>query len=299
MVKNRIDMADKGISQFFMAKVANMPGIEFMEGDFAICSSIDEIPLPKDPGRIDAAIVGLCLCGNIKLCINLNDYVISKNQIVLIMPDQIIRLGKKSRDYKGIYILASKNFIDEMLPYFNQLSIFLYVKEHPVTDLSNEEVNIFKEYHSFLWKKVQMKDNAYRKEISRNLLLALLYEAYGMFSKHRLPESRKTRQEELFADFIKLVRLNFRREHFVSFYADKLCITSKYLSLLVKSVSGRSASVWIDEYVILEAKALLTSSKLTIKQISDTLGFVSQSFFGKFFRRHTGASPRKFRGGAC
>lgn len=276
-----------------------MPGIEFMDTDFAICNTLEEVPLPKDPGRIDAAIVGLCVCGSIRLRINLDDYQISKNQIVLIMPDQIIQLGKKSKDYKGIYILASKNFINEMLPYFNQLSIFLYVKEHPVTDLSAEEVNIFKEYHSFLWKKLKMRDNAYRKEISRNLLLALLYEAYGMFSKHRLPETRKTRQEELFADFVKLVQLNFRREHSVSFYADKLCITSKYLSLLVKSVSNRSASVWIDEYVILEAKALLTSSTLTIKQISDTLGFVNQSFFGKFFRRHAGVSPRKFRGAAC
>lgn len=290
-------MADKDISQYFMAKAANMPGIEFMESDFAICNSLDGIPMPKDPGRIDAAIVGLCLSGTIELSINLDQYVISKNQIVLIMPDQIIQLGKKSGSYKGIYILASKNFINEMLPYFNQLSIFLYVKEHPVTDLSTEEVSIFKEYHSFLWKKISVKENAYRKEISRNLLLALLYEAYGMFSKHRVPEPHKTRQEELFADFVHLVQLNFRKEHSVSFYADKLCITSKYLSLLVKSVSGRSASVWIDEYVILEAKALLTSSKLTIKQISDTLGFVNQSFFGKFFRRHAGASPRKFRGG--
>ncbi|MCI1734046.1 MAG: helix-turn-helix domain-containing protein [Bacteroidales bacterium] len=292
-------MASENISQFYMAKAANMPGIEFMDTDFAICNTLEEVPLPKDPGRIDAAIVGLCVCGSIRLRINLDDYQISKNQIVLIMPDQIIQLGKKSKDYKGIYILASKNFINEMLPYFNQLSIFLYVKEHPVTDLSAEEVNIFKEYHSFLWKKLKMRDNAYRKEISRNLLLALLYEAYGMFSKHRLPETRKTRQEELFADFVKLVQLNFRREHSVSFYADKLCITSKYLSLLVKSVSNRSASVWIDEYVILEAKALLTSSTLTIKQISDTLGFVNQSFFGKFFRRHAGVSPRKFRGAAC
>ncbi|MCI1720537.1 MAG: helix-turn-helix domain-containing protein [Bacteroidales bacterium] len=292
-------MANENISQFYMAKAANMPGIEFMDTDFAICNTLEEVPLPKDPGRIDAAIVGLCVCGSIRLRINLDDYQISKNQIVLIMPDQIIQLGKKSKDYKGIYILASKNFINEMLPYFNQLSIFLYVKEHPVTDLSAEEVNIFKEYHSFLWKKLKMRDNAYRKEISRNLLLALLYEAYGMFSKHRLPETRKTRQEELFADFVKLVQLNFRREHSVSFYADKLCITSKYLSLLVKSVSNRSASVWIDEYVILEAKALLTSSTLTIKQISDTLGFVNQSFFGKFFRRHAGVSPRKFRGAAC
>src|SRR5574344_1657959 len=258
-------MANENISQFYMAKAANMPGIEFMDTDFAICNTLEEVPLPKDPGRIDAAIVGLCVCGSIRLRINLDDYQISKNQIVLIMPDQIIQLGKKSKDYKGIYILASKNFINEMLPYFNQLSIFLYVKEHPVTDLSAEEVNIFKEYHSFLWKKLKMRDNAYRKEISRNLLLALLYEAYGMFSKHRLPETRKTRQEELFADFVKLVQLNFRREHSVSFYADKLCITSKYLSLLVKSVSNRSASVWIDEYVILEAKAWLTSSTLTIK----------------------------------
>ena len=78
-------------------------------------------------------------------------------------------------------------------------------------------------------------------------------------------------------------------------YAGKLCVTPKYLSLLVKNVSNRTAGEWIDNYVVLEAKALLSSSTLSIQEISDRLNFTNQSFFGKYFKQHVGISPTEYR----
>lgn len=151
------------------------------------------------------------------------------------------------------------------------------------------------EYHSFLWKKVKIKGHPCRKEIAQSLLLALFHEVYGMFKNHMPIETKKSRQEELFSTFIQTLASNYRQERSVSFYAGKLYVTPKYLSLLVKNVSNRTAGEWIDDYVILEAKALLSSSRMSIQEIADRLNFANQSFFGKYFKQHVGLSPTEYR----
>jgi AraC-like DNA-binding protein len=82
----------------------------------------------------------------------------------------------------------------------------------------------------------------------------------------------------------------------VGFYAKKLCMAPKYLSAVIKEKTGKSAFEWINDYVILEAKSLLKSTNMTIQQISDELNFANQSFFGKYFKRLAGMSPKSYRG---
>lgn len=81
----------------------------------------------------------------------------------------------------------------------------------------------------------------------------------------------------------------------VAFYASKLSLTPKYLSKVIRQNSGKTAGEWIEEYVILEAKALLKSTNKTIQQITDELNFSTQSFFGKYFKRRVGLSPKEYR----
>jgi AraC-like DNA-binding protein len=111
------------------------------------------------------------------------------------------------------------------------------------------------------------------------------------FQQHQRPE---TKMEELFTSFYNLVLLHHRESHEVGFYADKLCLTPKYLSTVIKASTGKTAYEWINDYVILEAKALLKSD-MTVQQISDSLSFPNQSFFGQSFKRHTGMSPSEYR----
>ena len=99
----------------------------------------------------------------------------------------------------------------------------------------------------------------------------------------------------LFNDFTALLQQHSKRERNVGFYAAQLNITPKYLSAVVKEVSGKTAARWIDESVILEAKTLLKYSGLSIQEIAYRLNFSTQSFFGKYFKQHTGFSPSRYK----
>ena len=140
---------------------------------------------------------------------------------------------------------------------------------------------------------MKLKDNPFRKEITQGLLLALFYEIYNIYQGHvvqeRIPKSRK---EDLFERFIRAVSESYKEERSVSYYADKMFLTAKHLSTVVKEISGKTAGEWIDSLVVLEAKALLKSSEMSIQEIADELHFANQSFFGKYFKHHTGMSPK-------
>ena len=96
--------------------------------------------------------------------------------------------------------------------------------------------------------------------------------------------------------FLNLAHTYHKKQCELKFYAQQLIITPKYLSKVVKETSGRPANDWIDDLVVLEAKALLKSTNMTIQQVSDDLNFPSQSFFGKYFKRVTGMSPKEYKG---
>ncbi len=107
--------------------------------------------------------------------------------------------------------------------------------------------------------------------------------------------SDSSRQSELTNQFIRLVERNYTKQRELKFYAQKLALTPKHISLVVKRTSGKSATEWIEKYVILDAITQLTSTDKSIKEIAYDLGFPSQSFFGKYFLRVTGVSPAQYR----
>ena len=108
-------------------------------------------------------------------------------------------------------------------------------------------------------------------------------------------DRRQTRSEAIFTDFIRLVEDNFKSERRVSWYAEQLCITPKYLSESVKQISKRSPNEWIDNYVVLEIRLQLKNSNKSIKEISEYMHFPNQSFLGKYFKEHVGISPSAYR----
>ena len=102
-------------------------------------------------------------------------------------------------------------------------------------------------------------------------------------------------KRQIYDSFIKEIQKNYTKERSISYYADLLCITPKYLSQVVRKVSGRFAGDWINDFVILEAKALLKSRKYTIQQVADMLNFANQSFFGKYFSEKILPNSKKSR----
>jgi YesN/AraC family two-component response regulator len=144
-------------------------------------------------------------------------------------------------------------------------------------------------------------DSPYKNDSVGYLLTSIFYLIGGFLTKRLHAEEASeeaqptTRHKKLFELFIEQVEKHHQKERSVSFYADQLCITPKYLSKIIKNVSGLSAPDVINKYVILEAEHLLRHSDMNIKEIADHLNFPNQSFFYKYFKAHTGFTPNEYR----
>ena len=112
---------------------------------------------------------------------------------------------------------------------------------------------------------------------------------------HTCTAQLPTQENNHFDKFMRLLQENYMKHHTIKYYADRMNLSPKYLSLIIKKVSGRLATEWIDDCVILEAKNLIKYSSMSIQEISYALNFTNQSFFGKYFKRHTGISPKAYR----
>ncbi len=128
-------------------------------------------------------------------------------------------------------------------------------------------------------------------------LLIFLLDLSNIIEKEdgHVTQSKQNRDEIYFQQFLDFLVTDYKTQHKVNFYADKLNITTHYLTLIVKRLSGQSVSDLIFELLYSEAKLLLKQPDLSIQQIAEQLYFSDQSSFGKFFKRKSGFSPKEFR----
>jgi AraC-like DNA-binding protein len=150
------------------------------------------------------------------------------------------------------------------------------------------------EYFFLLQRTVRRKENPNLQETLKHLILAFFYGTGYRFYKVR-DEFQKSKQDIMVEKFLAVVKENYREQRQIKFYSEKLFLTPKYLSRVIKERSGKSSGEWIEDHVMLETKALLKSTNKTIQQISDELNFPTQSFFGKYFKRRAGFSPKEYR----
>jgi AraC-like DNA-binding protein len=271
--------------------------MDYITDYFAVSDDFKSFQLFDFPIRANDLIFGICFRGSIEIEINLKKYVLDSNYLVSILPEQTVRYISQSKDFSIQFVVLSRKFLeDSQIDLPNSLPLLFHIKDNPCIHLNPEEMDMILEYISLLQKKVRIKDDVLSIEIIRYLLKALFYEGSEIFRKH-FPtiKTEKTRQEETFNRFIELVEQHCRQERSIRFYAGILCLTPKYLSTIIRNVSGKLAGEWIDEFTIQEAKVLLKSSNKTILQISEELNFVSQTRFGSYFKRFAGMSPKEYR----
>ena len=211
-----------------------------------------------------------------------------------VSPGQIFQLIALSDDAKPCTIIMSEAFSASLFKEYGSFgALHQSIVQQPVINLTRDS-QAFTRYLAMLEALLQSPFNTFKLEAVRHLSLAMFY-SYS-YQLHDISEvTPATKQENLFQQFKTLLRRHYRQEREVAFYASQLCITPKYLSVIVKQQTGQTALACIETYVITECKALLLSTDLTIQQIADRLHFPSQSVFGKFFKRVTGLSPRAYR----
>ena len=245
---------------------------------------------------MDVTAIIICAKGIAEGFINLKHIRAVAPCFVAILPEQILEYKSVSADFSGYAIIMSKKFSDNLLPNAQeQLPLYLAISKEPVIELNEESLEGMVSYYNMMKRVANVKDNPHRMEVARFLALAFFYGiGYSIFKQDS--DKNSTHYEILSEKFMRLVRTHYKQERGLDFYANQLHLTPKHLAKVIKETTNKTANDWIDEHVVLEAKALLKSTNMTAQQISDELNFSDQSFFGKYFKRHTGMSPREYKG---
>lgn len=250
--------------------------------------------------RLGGMTIVLCLNGAVELDINLETYRLGPNDLLITGPDSVISVRNVDWDNLDAYVfMISPDFIRDINFELNLVATMsITSRQPPLIALNSEEVKLMTRYFKLIhYNTVENSDARYVRSISRSLIAAAVYQLMQFFSVRVDREKTPTlsRRASYVQDFLQLVNQHHRRERSVAFYASKLFISAKYLSLIIKESTGRSAAEWIDDYVILEAKNLLRFSGKNVQQIAYELNFSNQSSFGKYFKHLTGMSPTKFQ----
>lgn len=276
---------------------------------FTRITSTKGFPENNGPYRIDGISWVLCLEGSMDMTINLEHVPLRPNTLLLTFSDSILELNEVSSETVDCYALfVSRDFIHDINFDVNILSTLPRnrgrFRSSPLIEISPEDAELFRHYFELLHHNtVANHDDIYVRSIARCVIAALFYQLFQVASdkikalnpaeeEERRPRSRRSVYVD---DFINLLHQYHRRERSVSFYASKLFISPKYLSLIMKETTGKSAAELIDEFVILEAKNLLRFSGKNIQQVAYELNFPNQSSFGKYFKHLTGMSPSEYQ----
>ena len=271
---------------------------DFMGRDLIIFDQFRNLSLPsQEVWKLDSIFIIFCTSGMARFSVNTEERTIQSGQVTIINANEVVDSCLFSPNFDAILLCMSQEFSSEvMMSYQDLSSILLFVRRHPVVMLTEEECDMFMSYYRMLKSKVANHSHRFQKSLVRTLLLAMLYDMGNIVYTHQqVNEKSKKRADAILVAFIRLVETNFRVQRRVSWYAEQLCITPKYLSSTVKNASSRTPNEWIDYYVVLEARVQLRNTAKSIKEISRDLCFPNQSFFGKFFKEHSGMSPSAYR----
>ena len=270
---------------------------DFIENDIILYDNMGKAPIPSEPRRMTFILVALCTQGTAKYTVDTQEKEIQANDVIIISERHVVDNYSASNDLEGLCLMMSVNFFYETIRNVSDISsMFLFSRNHPVVSLSPHEADVFKNYFALLKQKTAEVDNHFRRNVAQALILAMFYDLNSVIYRVQTSTAqRQTRADSIFTRFIMLVEENYKQERRVSWYADCLCISPKYLSETVKQVSKRTPNNWIDSYVTLEMRLQLKNSSKSIKEIAHDLNFPNQSFFGKYFKENVGMSPSEYR----
>lgn len=252
----------------------------------------------NNPKRANAAAVILCESGSATIDVNLNTYILTRDTLFFLFPHDVLEVKELTSDFNTTYLAMSVETLGEAS---SRIEHIVFEKLHN----SPFEENLNSRYLRFVKNTLENIQYFYEDNEStfkyenvmcqvRSLILTVSDNI-----KSVMPDEPATysRLEEHFRAFMKLVTHNYKKSREVSFYADKMSITPKYLNFIVQSVARRTCKGLIDSYVIMQLKSELRNSEKAIQEIAYEYNFSNQSFLGSYFKKFVNVSPRAFRGG--
>lgn len=246
----------------------------------------------------------LCLKGRIEILIDSDIYDVKHNNLFVYSPSIFSDIKTISPDFYGISIFTSYEFGLPLIANCIDVKTQLFIHSNPMVTLSDKQASTIKSMFDQLNERAKAENETKLDPRRANLHNALItslatatsYEALNCFLSN-IPKinASKFRNDAIVQNFLLSLYKNFMTERSVLYYADQQSLSPSYFSSIIKTKTGNSALYWINEVVITYAKQMLRRTDNSVKELSVKLNFPSQSFFGKYFKRYTGMSPKQFR----
>ena len=227
-------------------------------------------------------------------------YSLSRGGITCIPPGKTLSLNLNSSEIEGYMLTFSSIFFELLQIPFAVSKNKLLIKDNESDSIDNTLRRI-NQIFILIRDELSNNDNLFRKEKLLNLVSVFYIDILNAYVKSS-PIAEKlckldslSWKNKICKNFFSLVKQHSREERQLKFYADRLCVSPKYLSLLIKKTTGISANRLIKDAVIHEAKHLLQDSGNSVKEVTYLLNFSNQSFFGKYFKKEVGFSPSDYK----
>ncbi len=250
--------------------------------------------------HISMNAISICLNGKVQALMNGNFLKLQRNQVVIMPPEVIISDLMVSPDFEAKVLFLSNNmlhsFLHDKMGVWNEV---MYVRRVHVFDVDDEGLHFYRLFYELMGMCIKNQSkNPIGVEVVQSLIRSALLAICGMFTS-LIPEkdgiTDKQTADSYFQGFLQLLHREEIKHRSVEWYAGNLFISPKYLSLLCKRYSGKTANEWITEHVMEDIRYYLRQTNLSIKQISNRLGFSNPSFFGKYVKEHFGVTPIQLR----
>lgn len=282
----------------------SIPYIEYTEIDYTdtsqwyYMSHLSDACVSMDSHRTSAHAICLLEHGEILFESNLFSQRVKAPAVFTIAPSAIRKFNQLDTPYDAKIFFFRKEVFLEGQADVNYLEKFEFFERagQQVVPLNGEQHQKFKTYFDLVHEK-SLDTAPHTTEIIRSLTYIILHEIDDVHqSLNPQASSPDDPDRHILSKFKTLLAEHFLEERQVSFYAEKMHLTPKYFSTVIKEASGKTAGAWINEMLLLEAKARLQRKDLTVAEIAHQLNFSDPSHFGKFFKKHTGMSPAQYRG---
>ena len=249
------------------------------------------------PVKLGFALGGFCVKGCCRIRVNLIYYTLKAGQHIIIPQGAIIDSFSGSKDFEYVQIAFSNiNYSillnsDMIVSYRNGI-----MNQVMVTDLSQTALKGFLDTYYIMRTIIKDESIINKKAILGGYIYSMGHWLFSEKEAHKDVEGtqKRSRNDEVFYDFLDNVQKYYQSQRSVSFYADLAHLSPKYFGQIIQKVSQRNPAEWISDLVILDAKAMLLSGLYSVQQISDILNFPNSSFFAKYFKEHVGCAPGKF-----
>ncbi len=236
--------------------------------------------------------------GTAQIEIDFKPFKLEVNQLLLLTPNCNVLCTEQSEDFIVSGIGFSQAIAEDITRFFEP-NFFAFLTEYPVVEISTYDAAYLQHMIAGVNHVLEYSKGEYRLQIAKSMIQCFYMEHYDR-NKDRIVQRKKSsvsHQEEIFMQFLTLMHQYAAKERNTSFYADRLCISTRYLSAVVSNQSGKTVKNFLDERCIQEIKILLRTTSESLQNIALQLNFPDQSFFSRYFRKHTGITPKEFRAG--